>query len=402
MAYCLLSIFDINMPMRYGKGRRAFQRLQEEIVNHTDDSSLFAWLSPGDDQLCRGLFAKSPSQFERCSGIKFNVRATRPSPEFNITKRGIHFHTFLDRVEGDLSESLWMRLRNDCPDCSVEHEVYISVMPTGNGYVRVGAGRCFAPREGQELSFEGREWCRIRKHVDAEESRALEPYLQHPLRVSCELEETVLDEVTYAPSEYWDRKRWLFSGDVLSEDFVGIIGITTKPPWSFQVVCVVYQLLGEDANVPAFGRSTGEKKWDLVEGRGAESLPKVAYNIIATDLLLDEYRRRKRSGTYEPQTRLKFRRRPYVLIGEPREVTFDVRVKDGLAVVWSDEAAWEDGKTGSASGSTAIGAETEAAKAEDVVADGVSELALDLGASEQRTADGAGNDSGDPVRQVSL
>lgn len=212
--------------------------------------------------------------------------------------------------------------------------------------------------------------------------------------MSCELEETVLDEVTYAPSEYWDRKRWLFSGDVLSRDFVGTIAITTKPPWSFDVECVVYKLLGEGVDVAAFGRSTEEKKWDLVEGRGAGSLPKGAYDIMWTDLLLDDYRRRKRSGTYEPQTRLKFRRRPYVLIGEPREVTFDVRVKDGLTVVWSDTAVWEDGKEGVASFSATMGAGTEAAKAEDVVADGVSELALD---PEQRTADGAGKDSQEPT-----
>jgi hypothetical protein len=36
MAYCLLGIFDINMPMIYGEGSRAFIRLQEEILkkNH--------------------------------------------------------------------------------------------------------------------------------------------------------------------------------------------------------------------------------------------------------------------------------------------------------------------------------------------------------------------------------
>ncbi|KAF2866292.1 heterokaryon incompatibility protein-domain-containing protein [Massariosphaeria phaeospora] len=32
MAYCLLGIFDINMPMLYGEGSKAFLRLQEEII----------------------------------------------------------------------------------------------------------------------------------------------------------------------------------------------------------------------------------------------------------------------------------------------------------------------------------------------------------------------------------
>ena len=43
IAYCMLGIFDINMPLLYGEGPRAFLRLQEEIVKATDDQSLFCW-----------------------------------------------------------------------------------------------------------------------------------------------------------------------------------------------------------------------------------------------------------------------------------------------------------------------------------------------------------------------
>lgn len=43
IAYCLLGIFDISMPMLYGEGNKAFIRLQEEIVKQYDDESLFAW-----------------------------------------------------------------------------------------------------------------------------------------------------------------------------------------------------------------------------------------------------------------------------------------------------------------------------------------------------------------------
>ncbi|TBU40441.1 hypothetical protein BD309DRAFT_345892 [Dichomitus squalens] len=42
-AYSLLGIFNINMPTLYGEGSRAFRRLQEEIVRHVPDLSLFAW-----------------------------------------------------------------------------------------------------------------------------------------------------------------------------------------------------------------------------------------------------------------------------------------------------------------------------------------------------------------------
>lgn len=67
VAYCLMGIFDVNMPMIYGGGgRKAFVRLQEEIVKQRQDDSLFAW--KGTDEAAarapyRGLFASSPAEF---------------------------------------------------------------------------------------------------------------------------------------------------------------------------------------------------------------------------------------------------------------------------------------------------------------------------------------------------
>ncbi|TVY50844.1 Vegetative incompatibility protein HET-E-1 [Lachnellula cervina] len=43
VAYCLLGLFDVNMPLLYGKGTKAFIRLQEENLKSSDDQSLFAW-----------------------------------------------------------------------------------------------------------------------------------------------------------------------------------------------------------------------------------------------------------------------------------------------------------------------------------------------------------------------
>ncbi|EJF57030.1 hypothetical protein DICSQDRAFT_24948, partial [Dichomitus squalens LYAD-421 SS1] len=42
-AYSLLSIFDIVLTPIYGEGDRAFRRLQEEILRHIPDESIFAW-----------------------------------------------------------------------------------------------------------------------------------------------------------------------------------------------------------------------------------------------------------------------------------------------------------------------------------------------------------------------
>ncbi|OTA69980.1 HET-domain-containing protein, partial [Hypoxylon sp. EC38] len=43
IAYCLLGIFDVNMPLLYGEGSKAFIRLQEEIIKQIKDHSILAW-----------------------------------------------------------------------------------------------------------------------------------------------------------------------------------------------------------------------------------------------------------------------------------------------------------------------------------------------------------------------
>jgi hypothetical protein len=62
-AYCLLGIFGVNMPLLYGEGRRAFIRLQEEILKESSDYTLFLW-SPGPIRReYSGAFAPSASAF---------------------------------------------------------------------------------------------------------------------------------------------------------------------------------------------------------------------------------------------------------------------------------------------------------------------------------------------------
>ncbi|KAI6135420.1 heterokaryon incompatibility protein-domain-containing protein, partial [Pisolithus croceorrhizus] len=42
-AYSLMGLFGVNMPMLYGEGKKAFQRLQLEIIHISNDHSIFAW-----------------------------------------------------------------------------------------------------------------------------------------------------------------------------------------------------------------------------------------------------------------------------------------------------------------------------------------------------------------------
>jgi len=101
-AYCLLGIFDINMPLLYGEGNKAFLRLQEEIIKQSTDMSIFAWRSKDNDQKYTGLLATSPELFASMETLVFNPDGLVQSREYNITNRGIRFHLPLtqDEVRG--------------------------------------------------------------------------------------------------------------------------------------------------------------------------------------------------------------------------------------------------------------------------------------------------------------
>ena len=88
LAYCLLGIFDINMPMLYGEGEKAFTRLQEEILKEYDDQSIFAWDSSKVPMKVTtvGVLATHPSQFKGSSAIEPHPSSGEP---LAITNKGI-------------------------------------------------------------------------------------------------------------------------------------------------------------------------------------------------------------------------------------------------------------------------------------------------------------------------
>ena len=90
MAYSLMGIFDVNMPLLYGEGKKAFTRLQHEIVKISNDESLFAWK---DDNLIEsGLLAPSPKAFAE-SGDVVEISSSDPfyihRAPYTVTNRGL-------------------------------------------------------------------------------------------------------------------------------------------------------------------------------------------------------------------------------------------------------------------------------------------------------------------------
>ncbi|KAI0595586.1 heterokaryon incompatibility protein-domain-containing protein [Biscogniauxia sp. FL1348] len=64
IAYCLMGIFNVNMPLLYGEGTKAFRRLQEEIIRQSNDDSILLY-----QDSARALLAKSPRDFD----VKLNI-----------------------------------------------------------------------------------------------------------------------------------------------------------------------------------------------------------------------------------------------------------------------------------------------------------------------------------------
>ncbi|KAI7339257.1 hypothetical protein KC315_g1330 [Hortaea werneckii] len=92
-AYCLMGLFSVNMPLLYGEGRKAFQRLQEEIMRHSDDQSLFAWTDcdcTGDTESPHGLLACSATAFgfaQASSTVPY--KSKRGRTPYAMTNRGL-------------------------------------------------------------------------------------------------------------------------------------------------------------------------------------------------------------------------------------------------------------------------------------------------------------------------
>lgn len=94
MAYCLLGIFDVNMPLLYGEGPKAFQRLQEEIMKVSADQSLLAWGLGRKFSRLWGVstaLAESPADFSGCGDI-ISFGAAKPGDSFSMTQRGLHLN----------------------------------------------------------------------------------------------------------------------------------------------------------------------------------------------------------------------------------------------------------------------------------------------------------------------
>lgn len=92
-AYSLLGLFNINIPILYGEGSRAFIRLQEEIIRSSSDHTLFAWELK---QSSSGLLADSADAFANSANVRelsqrdYDNIFAFPKLDYTVTNLGVH------------------------------------------------------------------------------------------------------------------------------------------------------------------------------------------------------------------------------------------------------------------------------------------------------------------------
>jgi hypothetical protein len=71
MVYSLMGLFDVSMPILYGEGvRKAFRRLQLEIMQTSFDMTIFAWSAGYQES---GLLAHSPADFADIPPLELSI-----------------------------------------------------------------------------------------------------------------------------------------------------------------------------------------------------------------------------------------------------------------------------------------------------------------------------------------
>ena len=111
-AYSLMGLLDVNMPMLYGEGKKAFHRLQLEIIRASNDQSIFAWDRNGRTG---SILADHPSCFRSCGRMELMGHGEliqkfleKHAPEeeqdplgtFQITCHGIQIWLLLRSIHG--------------------------------------------------------------------------------------------------------------------------------------------------------------------------------------------------------------------------------------------------------------------------------------------------------------
>lgn len=93
--YSLLGLFNLQMQVYYGEGEaNAFRRLQLELIQRSDDQSIFAWIKPSDRGDPCGMLATSLDDFRDSQDIVRLDIKDKERPIYGMDMEGLKFHVF--------------------------------------------------------------------------------------------------------------------------------------------------------------------------------------------------------------------------------------------------------------------------------------------------------------------
>jgi hypothetical protein len=218
LAYCLLGIFGVHMPMLYGEGTKAFGRLQEEIIKETTDLSIFAWKvdSPGG---FRGILARYPSEFAHCRSLR-RAPTMRYGHEYSMTNKGLRLETYLG---ASANKEYLLDLACMVPnDSGEESRIGVYLTKTADGYVRSRPSELFETQDS--LLWAGPRYkIFIRKHVTFFGSVNLRKLLDMNLASQFNIRPGIqLASFAAKPADLWDTLRQEFVTGK-SEKFTGFL-----------------------------------------------------------------------------------------------------------------------------------------------------------------------------------
>ncbi|KAG6380587.1 hypothetical protein JVT61DRAFT_4951 [Boletus reticuloceps] len=107
IAYSLIGIFDVNLPIAYGEGTWAFHRLMEVIIHRCDEWGIFAWAGPPSTHHSRtSAIPQSPACYHLIDVGRFpsETEWVHGDTSFTLSRQGL-FLTVMIAI-GDIERSV--------------------------------------------------------------------------------------------------------------------------------------------------------------------------------------------------------------------------------------------------------------------------------------------------------
>ncbi|RYO86962.1 hypothetical protein DL764_008929 [Monosporascus ibericus] len=273
LAYCLLGIFGVTMPMIYGEGGdQAFLRLQEQIMKTTRDDSILAWglntkklpISNPDQVTAGRVLATAPSDFANSGHIFCREQSSTSLSSLDISGGSLRLYLSLFTTSAGGA----IGLLNCGPEHDPQQVVGIPLTKTAPGasdeYVRpVG-------------------WHAVLQPIT---SSGVSPRLIH-----------IKNENQSKKSADASRQYWLYDDDAFAEVNLGLVDVNPLSCWDQERAMIISTITPSDGATPRtlarFRHNEGESP-DFVmllefKQQGASTEPQCHVMICCRDSSLQE------------------------------------------------------------------------------------------------------------------